>query len=173
MIDLIDNRTLLIVGCTALVLAGLIGVLSAIFLARREDARRRQLVAVSEVTRDWQPTWKINAVTDAWVMEHQKDDIPSNFVLRIEENRMVRDIGGGEMMEIRWRPPTKAEVREIVRRYHDVPNEATVTPFDVMEFEKRLHAGASNEFYGDRDGKLHRRGDSAAVATTTTKLEAA
>ena len=32
MIDLIDNRTLLIVGCTALVLAGLIGVLSAIFL---------------------------------------------------------------------------------------------------------------------------------------------
>ena len=60
---------------------------------------------------------------------------------------MVRDIGGGEVMEIRWRPPTKAEVREIVRRYHDVPNEATVTPFDVIEFEKRLHAGASNEFY--------------------------
>jgi hypothetical protein len=49
MIDLIDNRTLLIVGCTALVLAGLIGVLSAILLAQREDARRRQLVAVSEV----------------------------------------------------------------------------------------------------------------------------
>ena len=35
MIDLIDNRTLLIVGCTALVLAGLIGVFSAIFLAWR------------------------------------------------------------------------------------------------------------------------------------------
>ena len=100
MIDLIDNRTLLIVGCTALVLTGLIGVLSAIFLAWREDARRRQLVAVSEVTRDWQPTWKINAVTDACVMENEKDDIPSNFVLRIEENRMVRDIGGGEVMEI-------------------------------------------------------------------------
>ena len=78
MIDLIDNRTLLIVGCTALVLAGLIGVLSAIFLARHEEARRRQqLVAVSEVTRDWEPTWKINAVTDAWVMEHEKDDIRS------------------------------------------------------------------------------------------------
>jgi hypothetical protein len=29
-------------------------------------------------------------------------------VLRIEENRMVRDIGGGEVMEIRWRPPAKA-----------------------------------------------------------------
>jgi hypothetical protein len=75
-------------------------------------------VAVSEITRDWQPTWRINAVTDAWVMEHEKDDIPSNFVLRIEENRTVRDIGGGEVMEIRWRPPTKGEVREIVRRYH-------------------------------------------------------
>jgi hypothetical protein len=34
MIDLIDNRTMLIVGCTALVLAGVIGVLSAIFVAR-------------------------------------------------------------------------------------------------------------------------------------------
>ena len=45
MIDLIDNRTLLIVGCTALVLAGLIGVLTVMFLARQEEARRRQLVA--------------------------------------------------------------------------------------------------------------------------------
>jgi len=150
MTDLIDNRILLIVGCTALVLAGLIGVLSAIFLARREQARRRQLVAVSEVTRDWQPTWKINALTDAWVMEHQNDDIPSNFVLRIEESRMMRDIGGGEVMEIRWRAPTKAEVREIVRRYHDVPNEPKVAPFDVIEFEKRLHAGASDD-YTNRD----------------------
>ena len=151
MIDLIDNRTLLIVGCPALVVAGLIGVPAPYSgAAQRARRRRQQLVAVSEVTRDWQPTWKINAVTDAWVMEHQKDDIPSNFVLRIEENRMVRDIGGGEMMEIRWRPPTKAEVREIVRRYHDVPNEATVTPFDVIGFEKRMHAGASNEFYADR-----------------------
>jgi hypothetical protein len=156
MIDLIDSWTLLIVGCTALVLAA---VLTAVFLAaRHKEARRRQLVAMSEVTRDWQPTWKINAVTDAWVMEHQKDDIPSNFVLRIEENRMVRDIGGGEVMEIRWRPPTKAEVREIVRCYHDVPNEATVAPFDVIEFEKRLHAGASDD-YTNRD-----QDDGAAAA---------
>jgi hypothetical protein len=151
MIDLIDTRTLLIVGCTALVLAGLIGVLSAIFLAWREDARRRQLMAVSEVTRDWQPTWKINAVTDAWVMEHEKDDIPSNFVLRIEENRMVRDIGGGEVMEIRWRPPTKAEVREIVRRYRAAQNEAEAPPFDVIEFERQLQARASSADT-DRDG---------------------
>jgi hypothetical protein len=150
MIDLIDTRTLLIVGCTALILAGNAGVIWAVFFSRREEARRRQLVAVSEVTRDWEPTWKINAVTDAWVMENEKDDIPSNFVLRIEEKRMVRDIGGGEVMEIRWRPPTKAEVREIVRRYHDVPNEATVTPFDESEFEKRLHARASDN-YTDRD----------------------
>jgi hypothetical protein len=64
MIDLIDNRTLLIVGCTALILAGNTGVIWAVFLARREEARRRQLVAASEVARDWEPTWKINAVTD-------------------------------------------------------------------------------------------------------------
>jgi hypothetical protein len=120
------------------VLAGLIGVLSAVVLGRREEARRRQLVAVSEVTRDWQPTWKINAVTDAWVMEHEKDDIPSNFVLRIEENRTVRDIGGGEVMETRWRPPTKAEVREIVHLYYEA--QAKVPSFDVIEFQRQLRS---------------------------------
>ena len=151
MIDLIDNRTLLIVGCTALVLVGLVGVRWAMIPARREEARRRQLMAVNEVTRDWRVTWKINAVTDAWVMENEKDDIPSNFMLRIEENRMVRDIGGGEVMETRWRPPTKAEVREIVRRYHDVPNEATLAPLDVIEFEKQLHAGASDDYTNRND----------------------
>jgi hypothetical protein len=151
MIDLIDTRILLIVGSTAVVLAGLIGVLTAVILARREEARRRQLVAVSEVTRDWEPTWKINAVTDAWVMENEKDDIPSNFVLRIEENRMVRDIGGGEVMEIRWRPPTQAEVREIVRRYHEA--QVNAPPLDVIEFERQLHAHASNDYADtDRDG---------------------
>jgi hypothetical protein len=146
MVGLIDNWTLLIVGCTALVLAGLIGVLWAVVLARREEARR-QLVAVSEVTRNWQPTWKINAVTDAWVMENEKDDIPSNFVLRIEEDRVVRDIGGGELTETRWRPATKAEVREIVHVYH----EARATPFNAIEFERQV---GSNDYngYTDRDG---------------------
>jgi hypothetical protein len=32
-------------------------------------------------------------------MENEKDDIPANFVLRLEENRKVRDIGGGEVTE--------------------------------------------------------------------------
>jgi hypothetical protein len=61
MIDLIDNWTLLVVGCTALVLAGVLAVL----VVRHREAQRRQLVAVSEVTRDWRTTWKINAVADA------------------------------------------------------------------------------------------------------------
>ena len=149
MIDLIDSWTLLIVGCTALVLAA---VLTAVFLAaRHKEARRRQLVAMSDVTRDWRTTWKINAVADAWVMQHEKDDIPSNFVLRIEENRMVRDIGGGEVMETRWRPPTKAEVREIVRRYHEA--QAKKPQFRAIEFERPLLTGASNN-YVDRDGAV-------------------
>ena len=48
----------------------------------------------------------------------------------------MRDIGGGEVMEICWRPPTKAEVREIGRRYHEA--QARVPPVDVIEFERRL-----------------------------------
>jgi hypothetical protein len=165
MIDLIDQRILLIVGCTTLVLAGLIGAFATVMLARREEARRRKLVAVSDVSRDWQPTWRINAVTDAWVMENEKDDIPANFVLRLEENRMVRDIGGGEVTEIRWRAPTKAEVREVVHRYHEARNGAK--PLDVIEFQRQLHAGSSSEFYADRDGALHRRGDAVGAAAAT------
>jgi hypothetical protein len=69
-----------------------------------EAVRKREgplIVKVGPPARwDWEPTWKINAVTDAWVMENEKDDIPSNFALRIEENRMVRDIGSGEVLEI-------------------------------------------------------------------------
>jgi hypothetical protein len=158
MIDLIDSWTLLIVGCTALVLAA---VLTAVFLARRKEARRRQLVAVSDVTRDWRTTWKINAVTDACVMENEKDDIPSNFVLRIEENRMVRDIGGGEVMEIRWRPPTKSEVREIVRRYHEAQFKAV--PLDMIEFERQLNAQASDD-HADADRDDHAGTERPAAA---------
>jgi hypothetical protein len=64
---------------------------------------------------------------------------------------MVRDIGGGEVMETRWRPPTKTEVREIVRRYHEA--QARKPHFRAIEFEKPLHAGASND-YVDRDGAV-------------------
>jgi hypothetical protein len=103
--DLTDIWTLLIVGCTAL-LAAVLAVVY-LYLARQKEARWRQLAAVSEVARDWRTTWKINAVADPAVMEHEKDDIPSNFMLRIEENRIMRDIGGGEMIETRWRLPTK------------------------------------------------------------------
>jgi hypothetical protein len=99
MLDLIDCWILLIVGCTALGVFGLLCAVAAMILTRREAARRDKLVAVSEVSRDWQPTGRINAVTDAWVMESEKDDIPSNFVFRIEENRLVRDIGGGEVID--------------------------------------------------------------------------
>ena len=97
--------------------------------ARREEARRRQLMAVNEVTRDWRVTWKINAVTDAWVME------------------------------TRWRPPTKAEVREIVRRYREA--QAKVPPFDVIEFERHLQPGAAGKFFGD-DGEGAARPAAAA-----------
>ena len=120
-------------------------------------------MVVSEVTRDWEPTWKINAVTDAWVMDNERDDIPSNFVLRIEENRMVRDIGGGELMETRWRPPTKAEMREIVHLYHEA---WAKVPVDVIEFERQLHAVGSNDYNGraDRDGNDSAMAEKPAAA---------
>jgi len=156
MIDVTDSWTLLIAGCAALVLAGLL----AVFVARHKQARRRHLVAVSEITRDWQTTWRISAVADAWVMEHKQDDIPSNFVFRIEENRMVRDIGGGEVMETRWRPPTKAEVREIVHRYHET--QAKKPQFRAVDFERSLLTSASKDLV-NRDPALAQRPVADAV----------
>ncbi len=61
---------------------GLAAVLAIVYLylARQKEARCRQLAAVSEVAREQsRTTWKINAVADLAVMEHQKDDIPSKF----------------------------------------------------------------------------------------------
>jgi hypothetical protein len=75
-------------------------------------------------------------------------------VLRIEENRMVRDIGGGEVMETRWRPATKAEVREIVRRYNETL--AKKPQFRAIDFERPLLTGVNKG--SDRD---------AAVTETT------
>jgi len=171
MIALLDGRTLLIVGSAALILAALIAGFTAVLRARRKAARLDKLVAVGEVSRDWQLTWRINAVADASVMEFDKDDIPSNFVLRVEENRMVRDIGGGEVMEIRWRQPTRAEVREIVRRYHAAQNDVK-TPLDVMGFQRQLHAGASSRFYADSRGDLHHVGSTAATLVPAPGPEA-
>ena len=162
MMGLIDERTLLIISSAALVLACFIGLI-AMAIRGREQARREKLVSISEISRDWQPTWRINAVSDAWVMEHEKDDIPSNFVLRIEENRTVRDIGGGEMLEIRWRAPTRAEVRDIVRRYHKIQDQTTVP--DVIEFERQSHRRAHNGFYADRAGEPHSRRVDGTTAT--------
>jgi hypothetical protein len=77
----------------------------------------------------------------------------------IEETEACRDIGGGEVMETRWRPPTKAEVREIVRRYREA--QAKVPPFDVIEFERHLQPGAAGKFFGD-DGEGAARPAAAA-----------
>jgi hypothetical protein len=47
---------------------------------------------------------------------------------------------------------------------HDVPNEATVAPFDVIEFEKRLYTGASDDYTNrdDDDGAAAARPAAAA-----------
>jgi hypothetical protein len=46
-----------------------------------------------------------------------------------------------------------------VRRYHEA--QAKVPPLDVIEFERQLHAGASND-YADRDGAVAERPAAAA-----------
>jgi hypothetical protein len=61
----------------------------------------------------------------------------------------------------RWRPPTKSEAREIVRRYHAGQNEIK-PPLDVIEFQRQLHGGVSNRFHAGRGAELHHDGFAAA-----------
>jgi hypothetical protein len=63
---------------------------------------------------------------------------------------------------IRWRQPTRAEMREIVRRYHLVEGQGKKPP-DVTEFEKHLHSGASNGSLAARVGELGHRVDRVAA----------
>jgi hypothetical protein len=92
-------------------------LLIALFVRDRRRSHHSK-IPPPPIVRDWLATGRINAVADAEAME-RADDVGAEFVLLVEENRLVEDISGLPNVEIRWRHPTRQEVREVVRRYHE------------------------------------------------------
>lgn len=102
-------------------LAGLMAIAIGLFVYGLRGVlrdRRKPAAYEPEMVRDWLPTGRINAVADTPIMLASKDDIPAAFILLVEEDRQIADIGGDPVTEIRWRAATRKEVRRIVARYH-------------------------------------------------------
>jgi hypothetical protein len=97
-------------GLVLLVPALLVVIIVMFFRAR---TRKQRLVARSQsnVKRDWQPTGNINFIVPEDVVG------PDQFVLEVEENRVIELLGGGTTLEIRFRLATLDEAKRIVQGY--------------------------------------------------------
>jgi hypothetical protein len=70
-----------------------------------------------DVVSDWRPTDQIDFVsTDDVMRAEDNEDVPAQFMLLVQEQRLVANIAGAPHPEIRWRYATKAEVKDVVRR---------------------------------------------------------
>ena len=102
------------------VLAGMTGYFAHDLLPRPSKASRKaKALAAFEppIMTNWRPTGRINAMGNIQSMTGN-DDLPAPFHLLVEEKRLVEDITGAPLTEVRWRYACKNEVRDIVRRHH-------------------------------------------------------
>ena len=117
---MIDESFLTYLAC-GFIAAGSVIVLivCAVGIARR----MRRPAPSPDVKRDWMATGRINAVAgdarkrdDVW--QNCEDDFPADWLVTVQEDRLVSDVSGDANVEIRWRKATKHEVKAIVASYH-------------------------------------------------------
>jgi hypothetical protein len=63
----------------------------------------------------WRPTDHIDFVGSDDVMLSTDEDTPAQFVLLVQEERLVANISDLPTTEIRWRYANKAEAKKVVR----------------------------------------------------------
>ena len=105
--------------------AGLVVVLLAVFAAyrfARSTSRAKTTVATEKKQTGWSPTGRIDFISTAPA---------GNFMLQVEDTRIVDSIGGVEHREIRWRSPTLDEVKSVLASYH-VQRKLVMTPSYVV-----------------------------------------
>ncbi len=105
--------------------AGLVVVLLAVFAAyrfARSTSQVKTTVAIEKKQNGWNPTGRIDFVSTAPA---------GNFLLQVEDTRIVDSIGGVEHREIRWRSPTLDEVKSVLASYH-VQRRLAMTPNYVV-----------------------------------------
>ena len=115
-----DAATIEMIACACVAAAAiLVLVVSFVGIARRQ----RRVPPSPDVKRDWMATGRINAVAgdarkrdDVW--QNCEDDFPADWLVTVQEDRLVSDVSGDANVEIRWRKATKGEVKAIVASYH-------------------------------------------------------
>jgi hypothetical protein len=91
--------------------ASLVGLLTS--LALRAFAFRPKKVFEPKVVSDWKRTEHIDFQARDDVMLSEQEDVEAQFVLLVQEKRLVANISGTPTPDIRWRYATKAEAKEI------------------------------------------------------------
>ncbi len=135
------NWNAIILGLGLLLIAA--GGIAFFIQMRKKFSSKEKLSSVpySEVTKDWELTGRINVTGPPKIMVAQAEDISALFYIQVEEKRFANDIGGGKYMELRWRLPTRSEVKEIVKFYNSTRLPLTTPKYGIEENESMIGAG--------------------------------
>ena len=67
------------------------------------------------VKRDWVPTGRIDFATK--LDSNGDPNQPSEFMLLVEERRIIESVAGSENLEVRWRRATLKEAKVVAAQY--------------------------------------------------------
>ena len=88
---------------------------------RREMAEwLEQEKKLSPVIVEWRPTGRINMIGDYKLMlDDGRAEEPGEFVLLVEEKRLVADISGAPTLQTQWRKASRRDASRVVRLYNE------------------------------------------------------
>ena len=87
---------------------------------------------------DWRPTLRMDARATAEAELSEDDNFPANWTLQTEEIRLVESVSGYPHVEVRWRPATRREVRDLVSTYQRTKTD------EIKERMNKLYASEVN-----------------------------
>jgi hypothetical protein len=149
---------------------GFVGLMLLGFAGWSYSFRRKKKVFEPKVVSDWKRTEHIDFSARDDVMLSEQEDVEAQFVLLVQERRLVANISGTPTPDIRWRYATKAEAKEIAhmvamhRQIQDVRADQSteinyvvggsgaLSPPHVIAIDKFAGAGGGDSGALDRSG---------------------
>jgi hypothetical protein len=134
---LLQPASLLLIGAAVgSVVLVIWGLLTFATLGRKKE------VYVPKILSEWRRTEHVDFQGPDDIMLSEQDDLEAQFVLLVQEQRLVANISGMPTPEIRWRYATKGEAKEIA---HMVAMHREVQ-------KTRSHLAVYNRTYEATDG---------------------
>jgi hypothetical protein len=158
--------------------------------SRRRAKRDREEMAtyieqqhqINPVVIDWRPTGRINmCCADPHIMIGSDRELePADFMLLIEEKRLVADISGAPTLQTQWRKASRRDARHTVKLYNERALE--VGPGEKLEEhatapavyqrlleQARAQVDRVGEYHAEyRHAAVSLRGDGSAVDQEVT-----